>query len=101
MTKWADYGISAVRFNSAGTHIDLVRAHVDNGSTIEASSDYARATIVTALNNGTTFVTMTRNAAGDWIKGASVFVIRIGTVDYIKSVADNRASDNLDNLPKF
>ena len=26
MSKWADYGISAVRYNSAHTHIDRVRA---------------------------------------------------------------------------
>lgn len=25
MSKWADYGVSAVRFNSAHTHIDKLR----------------------------------------------------------------------------
>lgn len=34
MSKWADYGISAVRFNSAHTHIDKVWVHPDNETLI-------------------------------------------------------------------
>lgn len=31
MTKWADYGISAVRYNTACTYIDHVRVHLGKG----------------------------------------------------------------------
>ena len=31
MSKWADYGISAVKFNDAHTHINKVQVHPDNG----------------------------------------------------------------------
>ena len=31
MAKWADFAISAVRFNAAHTHIDRVKVHTDDG----------------------------------------------------------------------
>ncbi len=31
--KWADYIITAVRFNSTGTHIEAVQIRADNGDT--------------------------------------------------------------------
>lgn len=49
MAKWADYCISAVRFNSQHTHIDKVRTHPDNGDSIGSSSDYARQDVVAAI----------------------------------------------------
>ena len=53
MPKWGDYGISAVRFNSAHTHIDRVLVHLDNGETVGAGSEYARADIVSSIKNVT------------------------------------------------
>lgn len=38
MAKWANYGISAVWYNSAHAHIDRVRTHPDNGDTIGAAA---------------------------------------------------------------
>jgi hypothetical protein len=32
--KWADYLISAVRYDAAGTHIDKVRVHEDEGEKV-------------------------------------------------------------------
>lgn len=42
MSKWADYLISEVRFNTAGTHIDKVRTHVDNGDSVGPAVDMDR-----------------------------------------------------------
>lgn len=38
MAKWADYGISAVRYDSDDQYIDQVKVHKDNGDTIEFMS---------------------------------------------------------------
>jgi hypothetical protein len=46
MSKWADFGISAVRFNSAHTHIDRVRINPDNGESTGAAQDCGRADVV-------------------------------------------------------
>ncbi|MCK9345050.1 MAG: DUF3892 domain-containing protein [Candidatus Pacebacteria bacterium] len=101
MAKWADYCVSAVRFNSAHTHIDKLRVHPDNGETIGASTDYARADIVAAIKKGTTFVTITKSSEGKWIKGQSIYIIKVNGVEYLKTVDNGKAADNLDNLPEF
>lgn len=101
MAKWADYGISAVRFNAARTHIDRVRAHPDNGESIGAGAEYTRQDVVAAIKNGTTFVTIFKTSAGKLNKGESVYIVRINGTEYIKTVADGQAKDNLDNLPEF
>lgn len=101
MNKWADYGISAVRYNVAHTHIDRVRAHPDNGDTIGASSEHLRTDIVAAIKKGTTFVTILRGSDGNWKKGQSVYIIKINGIEYIKTVDNGKAADNLENLPEF
>ena len=101
MEKWADYGISAVKFNYAHTHIDKVRVHPDNGETIGASVEHARTDIVNAIKKGSTFVTILKGDDGKWKKGQPVYIIKINGIGYIKTVDNGKAADNLDNLPEF
>lgn len=101
MSKWADYGISAVRYNAAHTHIDRVRAHPDNGETIGAAAEYERATIVKAIKDGVTFVTIIPRDPGKWQKGQPVYIIKVNGVEYIKTVDNGLERDNLENLPEF
>src|SRR2546426_994387 len=99
--KWADYCIGAVRFNSAHTHIDSVSAAPDNGATLGPWQEYTRATIISAIKRGTTFVTVFKAADGSYRKGQPVYVVVIRGVEYIKTVNNGRAEDNLDDLPEF
>jgi hypothetical protein len=101
MSKWADYGISAVRFNASHTHIDKVRVHPDNGVTIGASTECSRTDIVAAIKKGTTYVTILKGSDDKWKKGQPVIIININGTDYIKTVDNGKAADNLDNLPEF
>lgn len=101
MEKWADYLISAVRYNSDHTHIDQVKAHEDTGETFGAGKIYARQTIVDSINEGTTFITIFKNNQGKWNKGQKVYVIRINGADYIKTTNNGKENDNLENLPEF
>ena len=101
MEKWADYLISAVSFNGAHTHIDRLRAHPDNGDTVGPPSEYNRASIVAAIEKGTTFVTIFKNNNGQWTKGQPVYVINVAGTKYLKTVDNRRPIDNLDNLTEF
>jgi len=101
MAKWADYAISAVRFNGAHTHIDRVRVHPDNGDSIGNGSEQARSAIISSLKSGTSFVTIFRNSQGNWSKGQPVYIIKVNGTEYIKTVDNGKAVDNLDNLPEF
>lgn len=101
MSKWADYGISAVRYNSDHTHITNVRLHPDNGETIGTSTDRTRQSVIDNIKKGTTFITIIKNAEGKWTKGQSVYVIEVDGVEYIKTVDNDSECDNLENLPEF
>src|SRR4051812_24496793 len=92
-TKWADYGISAVRYNAAHSHIDRVRAHVDNGQTIGPGDEYLRPDVVAAIKRGVTFVTIVNNG-GKWNKGQPVNIVVIGGIEYLKTKNNGLPGDN-------
>ena len=101
MAKWADYCISAVRYNGGNIHIDRVqvRIHDDAKNTMGAAKESSRAEVVKLLEQGKTFITIVKKSDG-WTKGAPVRVLPVMT-DYITTAADKKASDNLENLPPF
>lgn len=101
MAKWADYGISAVRYNSAHTHIDRVQAYPDNGESLGSLVEFSRATVVSQIKAGTTFVTIFRGTDGNFRKGQPVYIIKINGTEYIKTVDNGKEQDNLENLPEF
>lgn len=101
MAKWADYLISAVRYNADHKHIDQVKAHQDNGDSVGEAKVYTRQEVVNAIAKGTTFVTIYKDNEGKWSKGQKVFVVTINNKKYIKTVENNKEEDNLENLPEF
>jgi hypothetical protein len=101
MAKWADYLISAVRYNSNHTHIDQIKAHEDAGDSVKEGKIYNRQAIVDAINNGTTFITIFKNSDGKWNKGQKVYVIKVNGKSYLKTVDNGKEEDNLENLPEF
>jgi hypothetical protein len=101
MAKWADYGIYEVRFNNAHTHIDRVRAYPDNGEQFGTTVEFARTEVVAKLKDGVTFITIFKTDDAKWRKGQPVYIIKINGTEYIKTVDNGKAVDNLDNLPEF
>lgn len=101
MAKWADYCISAVRYNPEHTHIVKVRVHPDLGDKIGTSSEMARSDVVNAIERGNSFVTISVNPDGAWKKGEDVRIIIVGGVKYLRTDANSKAADNLGNLPEF
>jgi len=101
MAKWADYCISAVRYNPERTHIVKVKVHINSGDTIGTATEWTRSEVVTVIGAGKTFVTITRTTDGKWNKGEDVRIIIVNGVKYIRTDANSKASDNLGNLPEF
>lgn len=99
MMKWSDYCISAVRYNAAETHIERVQVHVDNGDTIAAPTEWARAQVVSAIERGYSFLTI-YNRNGQWQRGEDVRVISVSGTKYIRTDTNYRAADNLGSLPR-
>jgi hypothetical protein len=99
--KWADYLITAVRFNAAGTHIEAVQIRQDEGDTAGPAKEASRAQVVAWIESGYTFCTATKTSEGGWRKGAIVKIVVIDNQNFIKTKSDNSKADNLDNLPTF
>ncbi|MES2188701.1 MAG: DUF3892 domain-containing protein [Pseudomonadota bacterium] len=102
MAAWADYCISKVRYNAAGTHIDSLLVHIHDGvkNTMSVGKEMSRPEAVKLLEQGKTFVSTPPNAAGKLVLGAPVKVFPV-EVKFLKTKADSKESDNLDHLPRF
>lgn len=100
MTRWADYCISAVHYNAAETHIERVQVRIDNGNTITAPAEWIRSQVVSAIERGSSFVTI-YNRNGQWHIGEDVRVVLVNGIKYIRSDTNYKATDNLGSLPRY
>ena len=99
--RWADYLISAVRYNAAETHIQVVQVHADLGATIGQAQQMTRSDVVTLLHGGSSVATIVKAQDGKWLYGAEVAIVRLGGQEYIRTDADSTRQDNLGSLPRF
>lgn len=100
MPKWADYLVSAVRFNAHGTHIETLRCHEDLGDSFGDAKVFSRETVVKAILGGRTFATIVKQPDGKYRYGAPLQTVTLSYV-YLKTKSDNIIQDNLDELPVF
>lgn len=101
MEKWADYGISKVRYNVERTHIMKVKVHEDKGDSIGVATEWTRNQVVSVIEGGKSFVTILQDSDGRWRKGQDIHIITVNSVKYIRTDQNRTASDNLENLPEF
>lgn len=100
MAKWADFGIFKVRYNADRTAIAEVEVRPDQGEGFGDVQRVARQGIVAAIEQGTTFVTVT-SRDGKFHKGEDVRVIVVQNVKYIRSDRNAVRGDNLGQLPEY
>jgi hypothetical protein len=100
MEKWADYLISAVKYNDPKTHIIAVKAYPDLGDKLGTEEHLSRQQVVQGIKSGTTYMTIFKGNNG-WQKGQLVEVVVINRQEFIKTIKDNTERDNLDKLPEF
>lgn len=92
-----DYGISSVRYDDVGGHIDRVMVHKLEGQEICCDGcEWRRLDVVHRLNKGVSFVTLPRRKRGGLRFGQTVSV---WDERFIRSIPNKRTSDNLANLP--
>ena len=74
MEKWADYLISAVRFeeNCNCKVISYFKIHRDNGDSVGESSTWTKQEVLDAMLRGETFSTI-HKMNGKWKKGIRIF----------------------------
>lgn len=76
-----------------------VRVHEDEGDKIGDPTERTRSQVVTAIENGKTFVTILQG--GKWKKGQDVHIITVKGTKYLRTDQNLKASDNLGELPEF
>jgi hypothetical protein len=103
VAKWADYLISAVRYNAEKTHINRVRLHEDLGEDkMGTAVETSRSLVVANIKNGKTYMTVSKNeTTGKYEKGEDVGIVTVNDTEYIRTDANSVASDNLGKLPEF
>ena len=98
MAKWADFVITAVRFDSARSHITHLEVRTDNGVTLGQPSTLTKAEVVSAIATGAKFVTAVPNR---WRLGAEVDIVAVKGERFLRTDRNATTKDNLDNLPEF
>lgn len=98
--KWADYAITAIRYNRNRTHIEYLQVRQDDGNTLGFPLSRSRSQIVNLIKTGTTFVTAYERGA-KWQRGDNVHVVVINGISYLRTDGNRVSKDNLGNLPEF
>ena len=101
MAKWADYGISAVRYSADEIHIDKVKVHEDKDTTMGPAVEKTRKQVVAGIKLGQSYVTILKGNDGKWKRGEDIHIIVIDDEEFIRTDANKKKSDNLENLPVF
>ena len=100
MNKWADFGISAVRYGLDKTHIDKIKVHEDNVDSMGQAVEKRRKQIISRMKQGKTAVTILMKNGG-CRKEEEVHIITVDGEDFLRTDNNKEKSDNLENLPEF
>ena len=99
MEKWADYLVSAVRYEdeSDSGKILYLKVHQFNGDEIGSGTTWSREEMIRAMQEGKTFSTIFKNGTAEWIKGRRISLIKL-RLDYALIDMDNSGRDLIANL---
>ena len=99
MEKWADYLVSAVRYEdeSDSGKILYLKVHQFNGDEIGSGTTWSREEVIRAMQEGNTFITIFNNATAEWIKGGRISLIKLQP-GYALIDMDNSGRDLIANL---
>ena len=102
MCKWADYLISAIRYENdmRKNFIAYLKVHKDTGEEVGAGSTWSREEVIKALCDGKTFFTILKSYSGGWEKGTPVALVTRNGRSIITDT-DYTELDNLTNLQEL
>ena len=96
----ADYGITSVKYNSIGKHIEWVKVGKFTESSFGMRENWLRTKVISELEAGKTFITVLKQ--GDRLKkGLEINIVTVNGKKYIRTDNMNKAFDNLNDIPEF
>ena len=102
MRKWADYLISAIRYEETICKkiISHCKVHADNGDSVGPGTTWSKEEIMDAIEKGVTFYTIIKDISGKWKKGNRVTIKKEKNV-YLNDTPENITEDNMVSIPEF
>lgn len=101
MVKWADYLISAVRYNEDHTKIEKVRQHEDKNGAVGEPLEVGRAEVASNIKNGKKYVTIYSGPKDTWRLGKKVNAFRVDSEFCIRVDKNKVNLDNLGDIVEF
>lgn len=100
--KWADYLISAVRYDTSSKNriISYFKIHTDTGDSVGESRTWTKDELLDALVHGKSFVTIKKKDNGKWMKVSEVSVTSNKEV-FIRTDFRNIPEDFLEDISEF
>ena len=99
MTKWADYLISAVKYNFEHTLIVDVKRHLDQGDAIARANIVNRNIVVDNLRKGLRYKTIYQSQNNKWKMGEEIRIIP--NSGFITTDPNTTTRDNIGNIQEF
>jgi hypothetical protein len=101
LVKWADYYISAVKYNDEHTRIIATLVHEDQGERIGEGIRRSRSDVTSIIKTGKSFSTIRKGTDDKWNKGADIHIVKMGAVEFIRTDKNQKDEDNLGSLPEL
>ncbi len=103
MTKWADYLIFSVHYNTSHSQIIEVKTRQQESTGISKSITIKkRSEVLSDLNSGDTYITITFDKfRNSWHKGEEVQTKKVGSNVFITTDPNETTNDNLGELPEY
>lgn len=103
MTKWADYLISSVHYNTTHSQIIEVKTRLHKPTGISKSIIIKkRSEVVSDLNSGKTYVTITYNKIKNtWHRGEDVQTKKVENDVFVTTDPNETTKDNLGELSEY
>lgn len=102
MEKWADYLISALRYEDSlnSKVISHFKIHHDNGNSVGKGSTWTNQEVLEAILRGDTFLTIHKTNGGKWKKGKEISISKSDELS-LSTSSKNLIEYNLINIPEF
>ena len=96
--KWADFGITAVRYDGLG-RIEELELRQDDAGTLQHAQRWRRHHIINDSKKGKTFVTLIEVSPDRFKKGLPVHIVTVEGDKYIRTDTDPVPEDHLEGPP--
>ena len=102
MEKWADYLISAARYEESFTSkvISYFKIHCDNGDSVGEGSTWTKQEVLEAILKGETFLTIYKMNGGKWKRGRAVTISKVDKI-YLRTDSANLTEHDRVDVQEF